>query len=340
MEKRSALYAFLVFGGLVGLCFLFFAILVGGAESRGEAGWGGGVGPHIGVVEVTGVIGDTKDLVGQLRELRGDKETKAIVVRIDSPGGAVAPSQELYRAILRARDKKKVVCSMGTVAASGGYYIASACDRIYASRGTITGSIGVISEMPHVQGLLELARVQVDTVKSGPLKDSGSPLRAMTADERVFFQHFVDGIYEQFLDDVATARKLDKNELRLVADGRVLTGEEAVAAKLVDEIGNFEDALDGTAKLAGLKGDPVPVFAKKPSKGLVADLLRGADSMLSAPKQPADARDPRFSWGGGAKWIGSGRPGEWPISSRATRSPRSASSARFRRAAPSAFAST
>jgi protease-4 len=294
MEKRSALYAFLVFGGLLGLCFAFFFVLMTSIDTRGEPRWGSGDGPKIGVVELSGVITDTKDIVGQLHELRKDDQIKAIVVRIDSPGGSVAPSQEVYRAILRARDKKKVVCSMGTVAASGGYYVASACEKIFASRGTITGSIGVISELPHVQGLLEIAKVQVDTIKSGTLKDVGSPLRAMSSDEKQFFQRFVDGIYEQFLDDVATARKLDKNELRLIADGRVLTGDEALKAKLIDEIGNLEDAIDGASKLAGGKGDPVPVFVRKPGKGLVGELLRGADSLITPPRQTVEARDPRF----------------------------------------------
>jgi protease-4 len=294
MEKRSALYAFLVFGGLLGLCFAFFFALMTSIDTRGEPSWGSGDGPKIGVVEVAGVIGDTKDLVGQLHELRKDDSIKAIVVRIDSPGGAVAPSQEVYRAIQRAKEKKKVVCSMGTVAASGGYYIAAACDKIYASRGTITGSIGVISELPHVQGLLELAKIQVDTIKSGTYKDTGTPLRPMTADEKQFFQRFVDGIYEQFLDDVSKGRKLDKAELRLIADGRVLSGDEAVKAKLVDEIGNLEDAIDGAAKLANLKGEPVPVFIKKQQKGLVGELFKGADSLFQAPRQTIEARDPRL----------------------------------------------
>jgi protease-4 len=292
MEKRSALYAFLVFGGLLGLCFGFFLLLFSNLDTR-ETGWGGGAGPRVGVVEVSGVISDSEEIIGQLHELRKDKDIKAIVVRIDSPGGAVAPSQEVYQAVLRARKSKKVVCSMGTVAASGGYYIASACDKIYASGGTITGSIGVISETPHVQGLLEVARVQVDTIKSGPLKDVGSPLRAMTADEKQFFQRFVDGIYEQFLDDVATARKLDKNELRLIADGRVLTGQQAKEAKLVDELGNLEDAIDAAAKLAGEKGEPVPVFEKKPGHGLLASLFRDMFDGTQ-PRQTIEARDPRF----------------------------------------------
>jgi protease-4 len=276
----------------LGLCFGFFLLLFSSTDSR-ETGWGAGSGPRIGVVELTGVIGDTRDLVGSLHELRKDSGIKAIVVRIDSPGGAVGPSQELYQAILRARKSKKVVCSLGTVAASGGYYVASACDRIVASAGTITGSIGVISQMPHVQDLLALLHVEVDTIKSGPLKDAGSPTRSMTAAERNFFQHFVNDIYEQFLADVAAARKIDKDELRLIADGRVLTGKEALDAKLVDKLGNLEDALEEAAHLAGATGDPVPVFEKKPGRGFVGELLRGALDW-AGPRQTIQVRDPRL----------------------------------------------
>ena len=170
----------------------------------------------------------------------------------------MAPSQEIYRAVLRTKKDKKVVCSMGTVAASGGFYVASACDKIYASAGTITGSIGVISEFPHVEGLMALAKLDVDTIKSGAMKDSGSPLREMTDTERKFFQRFVDGVYEQFLDDVSAARKIPKETLRPLADGRILTGKEALDHHLIDELGNLEDAIDGAAKLAGAKGEPVP----------------------------------------------------------------------------------
>jgi protease-4 len=282
-----------VFGSLLGLCFLFLYFLFASMEpDRTAAEWGDGVGPKIGVVDVSGVISEARHTVGQLHELRKDKSIKAIVVRIDSPGGAVAPSQEIYQAILRAKKDKKVVCSMGTVAASGGYYIASACDKIYASAGTVTGSIGVISEMPHVQELLKLARVEVDTIKSGGMKDVGSPLRPMTTEERIFFQHFIDGVYEQFLDDVATARKLDKEQLRKIADGRILTGAEALQQKLIDELGNLEDAIDGAAKLAGVTGEPVPVFRKKPSKGLLGDLLRGAVDTFDEPT--IQLRNPRL----------------------------------------------
>jgi protease-4 len=293
VEKRSALYSLLVFGTLLGLCFLFLLLLFSSLETKSEEAWGDGSGPRVGVVELRGTISDSRDVVGQLHELRKQRSIKAIVVRIDSPGGAVAPSQEIYTAILRAKKEKKVVCSMGTVAASGGYYVASACDKIYASAGTITGSIGVISEFPHVQELLSLARVQVDTVKSGAFKDIGSPLRAMSEGERGFFQHFVDGVYEQFLDDVAAARKLDKAKLRAIADGRILTGKQALEHKLVDELGNLEDAIEGAAKLAGATGEPVPVFEKKPRGSWVGELLRGA-VQGATPHGSIEVRDPRF----------------------------------------------
>lgn len=293
MERRSALYALLVFGSLLGLCFAFLYILFASLEPDTEPAWGRGSGPRIGVIEVSGVISESKEILGQLHESRRDPKIKAIVIRIDSPGGAVAPSQEIYQAILRAKKDRKVVCSMGTVAASGGYYIASACDHIVASPGTITGSIGVISELPHIHELLKLARLEVDTIKSGALKDLGSPLRPMTEGERVFFQKFTDGVYEQFLDDVVKARKLDKAEVRKVADGRIMTGQEALKHKLVDSLGNLEDAIETAAKLAGVTGEPVPLFRKRPGRGLVGELLRGAVEALS-PHRTIEVRDPRL----------------------------------------------
>ena len=297
MEKRSALYALLVFGSLLALSFVFLYFLFSALEQKGEQGWGSGVGPKIGVVELTGTITDSKDLVGQLHELRKDDSIKAIVLRIDSPGGAVAPSQEIYRAVMRAKKDKKVVCSMGTVAASGGFYVASACDKIYASPGTITGSIGVISEFPHVSQLMALAKIDVDTIKSGAMKDSGSPLREMTDSERKFFQGFVNGVYEQFLDDVSAARKIPKETLRPLADGRILTGQQALEHHLIDELGNLEDAIEGAGKLAGAKGEPVPVFQKKPRGSLVGEMLRGAveGAMEAArPHGSIEVRDPRL----------------------------------------------
>jgi protease-4 len=303
--KRAWLYPVLVFGGLLAACFLFTLILfksLAGGDGD-EHSWTSGKGPKIGVVDVSGVINASKETLSQLIRFRRDKDIKAIVVRVDSPGGQVGPSQEIYAAIQRARKDKKVVVSMGTLAASGGYYIASAADRVWANPGTITGSIGVISEFPEVEALLDLARVKVTTVKSGALKDVGSPLRPMTPEEHKYLQGFVDDVYEQFLSDVASARKLDKEELRKIADGRILTGVEAKKAHLVDELGNLEDAIEGACKLAGCKpeeGEPVPVFAR-PKRGLLAELLHdGVDGMMRGATDAlergghVEARDPRF----------------------------------------------
>lgn len=295
--KKQTIYSLLVFGGILGLCFLFLFLILNSLDKKsGHAAWGEGKGPHIGVIELTGAINDSKDVLGALRRMRKDDNLKAIVLRIDSPGGAVAPSQEMYQAVMRARKSKKVVCSLGTVAASGGYYVAAACDKIFADPGTITGSIGVISEVPHVQKLLELARVDVDTIKSGAMKDVGSPLRPMTADERKFFQGFVDNIYEQFLDAVAVGRHLEgpqKEALRKIADGRILTGVQAKEAKLVDELGSLEDAIEGAAKMAGAEGEPVPVFHEPEKTKWWVEMLKGATQGIE-PKGKIEVRDPRF----------------------------------------------
>ena len=304
MEQRAWLQPLVVFGSLLVACFVFayvmFSALAG--DSKNGNAWTSGKGPRIGVVEISGVISASRPALEQLIEFRRDKDIKAIVVRVDSPGGSVGPSQEIFRAIERTRKDKKVVVSMGTVAASGGYYIACAADQIWASPGTITGSIGVISEFAEVEPLLDLARVRTTTVKSGALKDVGSPLRAMTEDERRYLQAFVDGIYQQFLGDVARSRHIDKDKLRAIADGRILSGAEAKEAHLVDELGNLEDAIEAAARLAGQSGDPVPVFAR-PRRGLVSELLHesaegaisgAAEGVRGATGSSVQARDPRF----------------------------------------------
>ncbi len=313
MEKRSALYGLLTFGGLVALCFVFIFFLLRATSDEDAGGWGGpppktgAAGPRIGIVELKGVIGDSMPFLRRMHALRTDPEIAAILVRIDSPGGAVAPSQEMAEAVRRAKKEKKVVCSMGTLAASGGYYVASQCDRVIASPGTITASIGVISQLPKVQGVLALLHVDVETYKSGALKDVGSPFRATTDDERRFFERFVKGIYEQFLNDVAEGRKgkITLEQLRPIADGRIMTGQEALAAGLVDELGNFEAALDRAGELSGKKGAPIPVFppsigtslferfvgraAGEAGRGLV-DAVRDE----AQPRQRIEARDPRL----------------------------------------------
>lgn len=301
-SRRSLWSGLAVFGGLLALCFVFLLVVIAVLEpDRGDAGWGGGHGgrgPRVGVVEVRGTIDRARELLGQLHTLRVDPTIAAIVVRIDSPGGAVAPSQEIHQAILRARKEKRVVCSMGTVAASGGYYIAAACDRVIASPGTITGSIGVISQFPHVNRLLDLARIDVDVLKSGARKDVGSPFRAMEPSEKAYFQGLIDNIHAQFIEDVARGRKLDPAAVRALADGRIFTGQQALEAKLVDELGNLEDALDVAARLAGhdpAKTPPVPVWQKRPGRGLLGELIEGAArAVREEGGATVEVRDPRL----------------------------------------------
>ena len=271
MNRRDLLTASLVFGGLFGLCFLFAASLV--AMSAEDVPGLSGPGPRIGVVELKGVIEDPRHPLEALEAFRRDSDIVAVVVRIDSPGGAVAPSQELHRAVHRLRKKKKVVASLGAVAASGGYYVACAADRIVASAGTVTGSIGVITELAQVDELLALARIRTATIKSGPLKDAGSPLRPMTDEDRRHFQGLVDDIHRQFVRDVSRSRGVAENDVRAVADGRVLTGEQALAHKLIDEIGSFDDAMDRAVSISGKKGDPVPVYPRRPAMPFLAELL-------------------------------------------------------------------
>ena len=296
MERRGLLTAVGVFLGLFLLCFLFATALVS-ISGRGDAGMEGD-GPRIGVVEVDGVIRDTRDALLALESFRRNPEIVAVVVRIDSPGGAVGPSQELYGAIRRVRKDKKVVASMGSVAASGGYYVACAADRVLANAGTVTGSIGVITQLAQFDELLALMRVRTATIKSGALKDAGSPLRPMTDEDRAYFQGVVDDIYRQFLRDVSLARRVPEADIRAVADGRVLTGEQALAHKLIDEIGGFDVALIRAAALAGKKGDPVPVYPRKRVQTILAELLEESGARigqwLRAGGVTVEARDPNL----------------------------------------------
>jgi protease IV len=275
-RDRRALYGILAFVGLILLCFGFALIVLHtGSESVDDSG------PHVAVVPVKGIIVSSRRPIEELRRFRKDKSIKAIVVRLETPGGSVGPSQEIYREIERTRKHKPVVASMGAVAASGGYYIAAACERIIAAPGTITGSIGVITQTTEVSELVALAKIHTHTFKTGPFKDTGSPLREMRDDEKAYMQGLVNEMYRQFVRDIAKSRKLPEAKVREVADGRVLSGEQAMALKLVDEIGNLSDALDAAAKLAGGKGEAVGVYAE-PRRGLLSQLLfEGVDGLAA-----------------------------------------------------------
>lgn len=214
------------------------------------------IGERLALVRVEGPILDSKDVIDELKGHVKDPSIKAIVLRIDSPGGAVAPSQEIYEEIRKAVTKKKVVVSMGSVAASGGYYIASPATRIVANPGTLTGSIGVIMEIPNVEGLMNKIGVKTEVIKSGRHKDIASVFRGIKKEEREILQGVLDNVHEQFIKAVAEGRKMLIEDVKRIADGRVFTGEQALKAGLVDEIGNLEDAIKAAAKLTGIKGEP------------------------------------------------------------------------------------
>jgi protease-4 len=215
-----------------------------------------GLGPTVAVVELTGEIRDAEQLVESLVSLRKDPQVVSVVLRIDSPGGGVAPSQELYEEIVRLREVKPIVASLGNIAASGGYYVAAATNVIVAAPGTLTGSIGVIMEFRQLQGLAEKIGLTEQVVKSGPYKDIGHPLRPMTDAERKLLQGMVDDVYQQFVDAVATGRNLDAARVRALADGRLYSGSQAKAAGLVDELGGLNTAVRVAWERAGQTGEP------------------------------------------------------------------------------------
>jgi protease-4 len=231
---------------------------------------------------------DVDRLVRRLSALRGQPEVKAVLLRIDSPGGSVAAVQEIHQEVVALRKAGKiVVSSFGDVAASGGYYIASASDKIVANPGTLTGSIGVLFQLGNVEGLFKKVGVRMETIKSGSMKDAGSPFRALSPRERELFQGLVSDAYDQFFRAVAEGRGLPKPKLRLLADGRVFTGSQAKAAGLVDELGNFETAVRVARELAGIKAEKPPlVYSVPPWERLFSIFGTQASHRLAMPWPP------------------------------------------------------
>jgi protease-4 len=231
------------------------------------------LGDRIALVRIEGMITDSKDSIEEIKEYVKDPSVKAILLRIDSPGGAVAPAQEIHEEVKKAVAKKQVVVSMGSVAASGGYYIASPATKIIANPGTITGSIGVIMEIPNLEGLMNKIGIKTEVVKSGKHKDLVSTFRGIRKEDREILQRVLDNVHEQFIMAVADGRKMSPADVRKIADGRIFTGEQAIKAGLIDELGNLEDAVQVAAKLSGIKGEPV-IDSKKERFSLI-NLLRG-----------------------------------------------------------------
>ena len=235
-----------------------------------------GFGPKIAVVDLDGVIFSPKQIVPQLKKFADDDSIKAIVIHVNSPGGGVAASEEIYREVKRIRDekKKRIVASIETVGASGAYYVASATDKIYADKGSVVGSIGVIAEWVNYGELLRWAKLNPITMKAGEFKDTGSPTREMTPAEREYMQGLIDNMHTQFIQAVAAGRRTKEEDIRSIANGKVWTGEQALGLKLVDQLTDFEGAVKDTARAVNISGEPTLVYPSK-EKRTGLDLLFG-----------------------------------------------------------------
>ena len=236
----------------------------------------------IAVIYIQGVLASSGDTIEQFRQYEEEEDVKALVLRIDSPGGTVVAAQEIYAEIQKLKDDKVVLASMGNVAASGGYYVACAAEEIVANPGTLTGSIGVISEYPNIEELMKKVGLKSKVMKSGRFKDLGNPMREMTDEEKALLQDLIDNIHRQFIRDVAKGRGKTIEEIEPWADGRIFTGEQAKEIGLVDRLGNFQDALDRAAELAGIEGKPVILYPEKKRKKIWEYLVQGlAEAMES-----------------------------------------------------------
>jgi len=244
-------------------------------------------GERIGVLEIEGVIAESRQTMEDIVHYKEDPSIKGVVLRINSPGGSVGPTQEIFREVIKLKEKKKVFVSMGSLCASGGYYLAAAGEKIYASPSTITGSIGVIMQSVILEDLLKKIGVKSNTIKAGDLKDAGTPFREMTPEERTYLDGVVKNIHEQFIKDIAAGRSMDIEKARKLADGRIYTGLQAKELGLIDDIGNFYDTVDDMKKALNIKGKPELIYTEKPfsfSKWLFSSMTKESlETFFSSP---------------------------------------------------------
>jgi protease-4 len=276
-ERRSHTLLWILIGG--GAFFLFVLAvfsLVYLTLHSGTSESGIGFGDRIGVVDLDGVILSPQPVVGELKKFADDSSIKAIILHVNSPGGGVAASEEIYREVkrIRAEKKKRVVVSIESVGASGAYYVASASDKIYADQGSIVGSIGVIAEWVNYGDLLKWAKLKNVVIKTGEFKDTGNPARDLTPSEQAYMQSLIDNMFGQFVKAVADGRNLKFDDVKSIADGKVWTGEQAKSMKLIDEVGDFEAAVKDTARAVNISGEPTLVHPEKDRKTML-DLLTG-----------------------------------------------------------------
>jgi len=276
-RRHPFLFSILVFTALSSATLIIMSLIIAfGMQGSDLVGLDMDDGEQVGVIEVVGVIASSRETIEQLKRFREDDDIKAIVIRVDSPGGVVGPSQEIYREIVRTKETKKVIASMGAVAASGGYYVIAGADGIVANPGTITGSIGVIMEYTNFQELFNKIGLSPVVIKSGKFKDTGSPARAMTPDEQQLLKAFVDRLHQQFVSAIAEGRQLDLAKVQDLADGRIYTGQDAKDIGLVDRIGNLEDAVEWAGRLAGIEGKIVAVYPPEKKISLLRLLSQSA----------------------------------------------------------------
>jgi len=277
-EQRSHTLLWVLIGG--GAFFLFvlavFSLVYLTLHSGGNEAGFGGFGDRIGVVDLDGVILSPQPVVGQLKKFGDDSSIKAIILHVNSPGGGVAASEEIYREVKRLREEKnkRVVVSIESVGASGAFYVASASNKIYADQGSIVGSIGVIAQGMNYGDLLKWAKLKDVVIKTGEFKDTGNPARDLTPAEQAYMQSLIDNMFGQFVKAVADGRGLKFDDVKAIANGKVWTGEQAKSMKLIDEVGDFEAAVKDTAKSVGISGEPTLVRPEKDRKTML-DLLTG-----------------------------------------------------------------
>jgi protease-4 len=298
-KSRAGIFFFGAFSGclVVVIGFLILGVLIASIAGNDTTSRGDVFGDKVAIIPIDGEILGSRDAIEALHRYARNSNVKAIIMRINSPGGAIAPSQEIYEEIrnVRARSGKPIIASLDSVAASGGYYIASACDRIVANPGSITGSIGVILQWMETKDLLAWAKLKPETITSGPMKAAGSPYQDLTDAQRAYFQDIVTQLHSQFVRAVAAGRKgkLTEAEVGKIADGRVFTGEQALGLKLVDELGNLDDAINVAGKLGGIHGRPGTIYPKKRTRGLF-DALTSDDSDTETAIGRILSRRPRF----------------------------------------------
>jgi protease-4 len=275
MSRKTVIILVVVVAVLLAIMmglFLAFAIAGSASDVSGLKTWGKG----LGYIEIEGTIVDATETVRQLKALEHNSQVKGILIRVDSPGGVVTPSHEIYEEIRRVRDGgMPIIVSMGTLAASGGYYVSAPATRIVANPQTLTGSIGVIMEFPVLKGVMDKIGVKVEVVKSRVHKDIGSPFRDMTDQDRELLQDVVTDAYDQFVTIVSTERKIPEDSVRAFADGRIMTGRQALALGLVDTLGTFEDAKRIAASVSGIEGEPRLIRPSRRLKSWMLEMLEG-----------------------------------------------------------------